>query len=196
MKSIPKKNRDLRHYVLKKDLFRAIGFALWIVIWWSGATVFNNNHKTYSDARRMVGWRFWLWMAIAFVTGFLLFRLWKFFTDRTFRGKIVTNDNSRSYTPSEDPGNAEYDFRLNTKLRIKLPNGKMRCIRFEQKNGFYTYYYADTEILHLHGLPYPINLDPTGKNGYVCSACGTWSKDLPERCAVCNHTVIDPKDLQ
>lgn len=195
MKSIPKKNKDLRRYVLKNDLLRILGFVLWVALWWGGAIAFNNNHQTYPDERRMVGWRLYLWLGIAVITGFLIFRLWKFLTDRTFRGRIMSNDNSRSYTQSQDPGSSEYDFRLNTKLKIQQPNGAVRRIRFEQKNGFYTYYYEGTEILHLHGLPYPINLDKSGKNGSVCSACGTWYQSKRDRCDVCNHTIIDPEDL-
>lgn len=196
MKSIPKENRDLRIYVLRKDLFRAVGFALWMVLWYSGAAAYNHNHQTYPPERQMVGWRLYLWLAIAAITGFLLFRLWKFFTDRTFRGIIKSNSNSRSYSPSQDPKNSAYDFRLNTKLKIEQSDGTTRRIRFEQKNGFYTYYYEGSEIMHLHGLPYPVNLDPSSQNGYVCSACGTWYKEKKDRCDVCNHTIIDPKKLK
>jgi hypothetical protein len=125
----------------------------------------------------------------------VIFRIWRFFTDKTYRGRIVSNDNSRSYTQSQDPGSAEYDFRLNTKLKILDDDGKVHRTRFEQKNGFYTYYYEGNEIVHLHGLPYPINLDPTGKDGCVCAACGTWYETKKDICDVCNHTIIDPKKL-
>ena len=193
---IPKENRDLRLYVLRKDLFRAFGFALWMVLWYSGAVAYNNNHKTYPPERQMIGWKLYLWLGIAAVMGILIFRLWKFFTDRTYKGKIVRNGNSRSYTQSQDPGSAEYDFRLNTKLKIQEPDGTTHRIRFEQKDGFYSYYYEGNEIVHLHGLPYPVNLDPTCKNGCVCSACGTWHKEKTDRCNVCNHTIIDPEKLK
>ena len=192
---LPKENRDLLRYVIKKDVLRLVGFAAWIALWWGGALAYNNNHQTYPDSRRMVGWRFWVWIAAAAITGFVLFRIWKFFTDRSFRATIVEKGNSRSYSASQDPGESEYDFRLNTRLRVQLPNGDRRRIRFEQKNGFYSYYYEGTEIVRLHGLPYPINLDPTSANGCVCAACGVWTKEKGNRCPGCNHTMIDPVKL-
>ena len=195
MKRIPKENRDLARYVLKKDLLRVIGFLLWMAIWWGGAVAYNNNHKTYPPERLMVGWRLWLWLAVAALSGFFLFRLWKFITDRTFCGTVVYSGNSRSYSPSQDPGNSEYDFRLNTRLKIELPDGRFRRIRFEQKNGFYNYYHEGNRVLRLHGLPYPINLDTEAKDGYVCSACGTWYEKKHTRCESCNHTMIDPGKL-
>jgi len=192
---IPKKNKDLRNYILKKVLLRTIGFLIWLGFWWGGAVMFNYNHRTWSDESLMKGWKLWMWMGIAAVTGALLFRVWQFFTRRSFSGLIVSNDNSRSYTPSEDPKKSEYDFRLNTKLKVRLPDGGTRRIRFEQKDGFYTYFHEGNEIMYFRGLPYPINTDPTGKNGYICVACGTVYKKLPCTCEVCKHSVIDPKQL-
>ena len=126
---IPKENRDLKRYVLRKDLIRALGFALWMVVWYSGAVAYNLNHKTYPPERQMIGWKLCLWMAIAAVIGTVIFRIWRFFTDKTYRGRIVSNDNSRSYTQSQDPGSAEYDFRLNTKLKILDDDGKVHRTR-------------------------------------------------------------------
>lgn len=195
MKRIPKENRDLARYVLKKDLLRILGFLLWMIALGGGAEAYNNNHQTYPPERLMLGWKLHLWLTVAALSGFLIFRLWKFITDRGFCGTVVSNENSRTYSPSEDPGSSEYDFRLNTRLKIRMPNGRTRRIRFEQKNGFYQYYHEGNRIRKIHGLPYPVNLDPTASCGYVCSACGTWTRERPERCEKCNHTVIDPKKL-
>lgn len=195
---LPVKNRDLSRYVLKRDLSRSLLFAGWMLLFFLGAHGYNMRHQTYPDARRMVGWRLVIWMAIGAVIGFFLFRMWRFFTLRTMRGKIERAGLSHAYTHSEDPGAAsslEYDFRLRTALILRLPNGKKRRLKFEQKTGSYHYYSEGARILRLHGLPYPINTDPTAPHGYVCVACGRTYKEFQERCEVCELSLIDPKDL-
>ena len=198
MHKIPKQNRDLARYVLKKDILRLFGLAVWLAAWLGGAMLYNNNHQTYPPERRMIGWRLWLWMGIALVIGFFLFRVSKSLFDKSFRGVITENANSRGYTPSQDPGRTtvgSYDFRLHTRLRVRTADGRRKRIGFEQKDGFYSYYHEGNEILHLRGLPYPIHLDPTHPHGCVCSACGTWYKSYQTRCDTCHHTIIDPAAL-
>jgi hypothetical protein len=195
---IPKENRDLRIYVLKKDLLRLIGFATWMALWYAATEFYNNSHQSYTIAGRLEGKRFWFWIGAAALIGFFMFRMWKLVTDVPFRGTVKENGNSRTYSGSEDPGatsRLDYDFRIKTRLKIKGRWGLPRRIRFEQKDGFFSYYHEGEQIVHLHGLPYPINLDPTGKHGYVCAACGTWHQEKTKHCTVCRHTMIDPTKL-
>ena len=194
---IPQKNKDLIRYVRFCDARRIVGYLLWIALLIGGALSYNHNHQTYPDYRRMVGWRMGLWVLIAIVSGFFLFRIWKFFTDRTLSGTVVSSTLSRSYTASETPGEkTDYDFRLNTALKLCTDQGKRRRIRFEQKAGFYQYYHEDSHVVRLHGLPFPVNTDPNAPHGYVCSVCGNHHKQLPDRCQCCDYSIIDPKDLQ
>lgn len=198
MTRIPQKNRDLRRYVLMNDLRRACLFAAWMTVWFLGAHTYNLNHQTYPDERRMVGWRMPVWLIIGAVIGFFLFRMWKFYTLRTVRGTVLTAGLSHTYTHSEDPGAAttlEYDFRLRTALVLRRPNGKKKRLRFEQKTGSYLYYGEGAKLIRLHGLPYPINTDPAAPHGYVCAACGRMYGAWQERCELCEHSLIDPKDL-
>ena len=198
MLPIPKKHLDLRRLVAWRFALRVIGYLLWIALWSSGAAVYNQNHMTYPPERRMVGWRLAIWMGIAALSGILLFRMWKLITDRTISGVIEASGLSHCYTRSDHKtllqGN-DYDFRLHTVLTIRTLNGKRRRIRFEQKNGFYHYYYEGNSIVRFCGLPYPLNTDPEAKNGYVCSACGFWTKERIEHCPVCHRSLILPDEL-
>lgn len=196
---LPARNRDLRRYVLKNDLRRAILFLIWLTVWFLGAHTYNLNHQTYPPERRMVGWRMLVWMLIGAAVGFFLFRLWRFFTRLPVRGRIERAGLSHTYTHSEDPGAGtalEYDFRLRTALVLRKPNGKKCRLKFEQKLGSYQYYHEGAEILRLRGLPYPINLDPNAPHGYVCVACGRMHPAWQERCELCELTLIDPKELE
>lgn len=198
MDRIPKRYKDLRRYVMWRDARRIIGYLLWLGLWLGGALSYNYNHQTYPDYRRMVGWRMWLWMAVAAVSGFFLFRLWRFLTDRTFTGTVERAGLSRTYSTSGDPGadGMEYDFRLNTYLKIRTDKGKVRRLRFEQKRGFYHYYDEGNCVAHFHGLPYPVNLDPAHPNGCVCSACGFWQEKYTPTCESCGHSLIDPTEIE
>lgn len=196
---LPVQNRDLRRYVLKNDLRRAFLFATWLIAWFFGAHAYNMKHQTEPPERRVVGWKMLVWLLIGTAIGFVLFRMWKFFTQRPICGTVIRAGLSRTYTHSEDPGAAsglEYDFRLRTALTLQLPNGKKRRLRFEQKTGSYFYYGEGARLIRLRGLPYPVNTDPNAPYGYVCAACGRMYTTRPEKCEVCGLSVIDPKDLQ
>ena len=198
MYKLPKQYRQLRKHVQHRDRKKLVFFAAWLLFFLANALLYNYNHQTYSASRRLVGWRLVLFLAIAAVIGFFLFRLWTFFTDHTYRGRIHTSGLSHSYTPPDDPyaiKSINYDFRTNTRLMVMTGKKKHR-LRFEQKQGCYWYYNEGEEILHFHGLPYPINLDPTAPHGYICLACGRMHKVYQPQCEFCFLDLVDPATLE
>ena len=199
MYQIPEQYRNLRRYVRSRDVRKLVLFAVWMLVFWGNAVLYNYNHQTYSASRRLVGWRMVLFLAVAAVLGFFLFRMWTFFTDRTYKGVVIRSGLSHSYTPPDEPyaiKAANYDFRTNTKLEIRTDKKKKRRPRFEQKNGCYWYYNEGERLIHFHGLPYPINLDPTAPHGYICLACGRMHKVYQPNCEFCFLDLVDPATLQ
>ena len=201
MQRLPKQNRDLKRYVLKKDIRRVVLYLLWMLAWYSGAVFYNYSHQTYPPERRMEGWRLLLWMLASAALGFFFFRIYLFFTDKSYRGVITVSGLSQSYEASRDPGlsnSIDWDFRLNTALRISVPGEKQtRRVHFEQKRGFYFYYYEGTEILKLRGLPYPLAVGNRHPDALpkVCLACGQIAGTDETQCSVCFHTLVDPETL-
>ena len=197
MYRLPQKNRDLQRLALRRDVTRVLGCLLWIALWVGGAISYNANHQTYPPHRRIIGWKMLLLCLIAATTGFIMFRCWKLLCTRTISGEILSSGISRSYSASADAGRVgpDYDFRINTALKLRTDDGKVRRLRFEQKNGFYRYYHEGERIVRFHGLPYPINLSPNAPHGYVCAACGFHSDQYIKQCDRCCHSMIDPKDL-
>lgn len=194
---IPAKYRSLHRYVLKNDLKRILLFLFWMLFWCAGIYYYNLQNASSIASKPLSGWRLWLLLGIVTVIGSCVFRLWKFFTDRSFSGVILSSDNLHDYSPSKDPsatGALRYEFRLNTAIRVKDDKQKKHRLRFEQKNGFYTYYYEGTRVIHFRGLPYPIRTDE--KEGYICVACGRIYSAYEDTCEGCSHALIDPKDLQ
>ena len=211
-RGIPPKNRDLRRYAARNRLLRMGGYLLWLTAFWLGARGYNASHQTYPPEQQIVGWRLLLWMVGSAVTGFFLFRLWRFITQRPLEGRIEAAGLSRSYSSSADPGAASsvsYDFRMNTCLIIRNKRGKRHRIRVEQKQGFYLYYYPGNYVRRFAGLPYPLR-DPRQipkaedrksnhddlSDGYLCIACGSLNNhSLAEPCGRCGHSLVDPAEI-
>ena len=215
-RGIPKKNRDLSVYVWRRRILQLLGYALWLTAFWLGARAYNDSHQTYPANQRIVGWRLAVWMGAAVVIGFLLFRIWRWFSGRGLEGEIVKSGLSHSYTSSADPGagsSVSYDFRAHTYLVIRDKRGRLHRLRFEQKSGFYLYYYPGTYVRKFAGLPYPVRdpmriCRPSGNGvglgdphddlsrGYLCVACGSLNNhSLDEPCGRCGHSLIDPAEV-
>ena len=213
---IPKKNADLIRYVRVRGFLQTLGFALWVAALVSGALAYNAAHQTYPPEDRILGWKLAVWIAAAVVSGFFLFRIRKLIFSRTVVGEVIASGLSHGYTHSADPGASSavsYDFRLHTHLTVKTERGKRKKLKFEQKPGFYLYYYEGNRVCKLAGLPYPIcdpahaarpergkaagaedpHDDPSG--GYLCVACGRINKELNAPCEGCSHSLIDPREL-
>ena len=194
---IPKQNRDLRRFVLRRDLKGLLLWLLWVLLWGTGAWAYNANHATYPPERQILGWRLALWLLAGAFAGFLLFRLRLVLFQRTLSGVLTSSGLSRDYAPSQDPGRgrASYDFRLHKVLRLRRPNGRSVRLRIEEKPGSYLYYREGDRLVRLHGLPYPINLDADGKTGYLCAACGRVYGKKTSLCEGCGLSLIDAELL-
>ena len=214
-KRIPKENADLRQYVLRRRILQLLAYGVWIAVFFTGALSYNAARTTYPPERLILGWRLLLWMSAGVVIGFFLFRIGRLFKLRAIEGTVERSGLSNTYEASSDPGVASsinYDFRSNTYLVIRTPSGKRRKLRFEQKQGFYLYYYEGSYLCRLSGLPYPV-CDPARQcrprrrptedafhhddpsNGYVCAACGRFSPTLHSPCPKCGHSLVDPEAL-
>ena len=215
---IPRANRDVIRFVRWRRIRRLGCFALWMLLFALSAWFYNDAHQTYPPEKRMVGWRLALLMLAAAVTGFFIFQIWKFFRLRTVEGRILKAELSHTYTTSEDPGTVKalnYDFRDHTYLIIQTAKGKKRRIRFEQKTGFYLYYYPGSHVCRFSELPYPIcdparRCRPEGEetsvaragrrhhddlsNGRMCAACGHLNRG-DQICDRCGLSLIDPGEV-
>lgn len=216
--AIPARNRDLRQYVLRRRAAKLGAYLLWMLVFLFSAIAYNRAHQTYRPERLLLGWRLAVWLAAGAIAGFFILRIGRLIKDRTFVGTVETSGLSHTYASSADPGigsPVSYDFRLQTYLIVRTDSGKRRRIRFEQKQGFYLYYYEGTRLCHLAGLPYPIR-DPAHRcqpkrqsaerrraeepfddlsGGFLCAACGYMNESLSAPCGGCGHSLIDPAEL-
>ena len=213
---IPKENRDLIRYSRRRRLAQLTGYAAFVAAFALGANAYNASHQTYPPEQQLLGWRLVLWMAVAVVAGFFLFRMWRLFTLRALSGRILSSKLSHGYVSSDDPGmssRVDYEFRLRSALTVEDECGRRHAIRFEQKNGFYLYYYPETRLARFSGLPYPLCDPKTAcrpqrsrgageddphddlSNGHICVACGLLNRSLEQPCARCGLSLIDPEKI-
>ncbi len=215
---IPSRNADLVRFVRRRRALRLLLFAGWFLFLTMALIYFNRTHR-YSVQSPIAGWRLWVWIGFSLLSGLVLFGMIRMFFERSFEGEILRSSLSHSYSTSQDANApaASYGYRLDTVLRVRTPSGKIRKLRFEQKPGFFFYYYEGNYIRYFAGLPYPIadpkrmkapsvqkwaaDEDTTGgpavtvpQNSYLCAACGHFYP-TPTRCENCGHSLIDPKDL-
>ena len=215
---IPRGNRDLIRFVRWQRIRRIGGYLLWLAVFSLGAWFYNDAHQTYPPERRMVGLRLVILMLVAAISGFFIFQMWKFFSHRTVEGRIEQSALSHTYTTTEDPGQMKtlnYDFREHTYLIVRTDKGKKRRIRFEQKTGFYLYYYPGSYLCRFSELPYPVcdparRCRPDAEDSYVarvsrrhhddlsegrmCVACGFLNRG-DRVCDRCGLSLIDPNDV-
>ncbi len=195
----PKKYSDLRRYVILRDVRRLACYIAWLAVFFLGAIGYNQSHQTYPEEQKILGWRLFVWMMIGAILGCFIFRIWKLFLMPYRRGKVLRSGMTNTYTPGEDPGlvnKVSYDFRLKNKLLMQGENGKKFRLAFEQKTGSYVYYTEGKTLVRYHGLPYPVDTDPTSTGGYVCAACGRMHPQLVDVCGQCGLSLIDPKDVE
>ena len=196
---IPKGHNDLVRYARRKQWRRGLGYLIFLGLWLYTALSYNQNHMTYPPVRRCVGGRMVLWMGVGILLGFLLFRIYRFYTQRTIAGTIESDRTAHTYTSSSDPGAFQpvnYAERVHVVLRIKGDDGKTRRVRFEQKTGFYQYYRQGQRVVRLAELPYPVHLDGDKADGSVCAACGEFHQSEQPTCEKCGRTLIHPREFQ
>ena len=217
MPRLPSRNADLARTVRRGRALRLLLFAGWVAILTLAAVFFNNSHRG-SVLPLIVGWRMWVWVAFALLSGALLFRFFSLFSDKAFEGEIIRSSLAHTYAASEDEKNADEtaNFRVQTVLRVRCTDGKIRKLRFEQKPGFFLYYHEGNRVCKFAGLRYPLadpeslpapprpqktaDEDTTGKTiadlsrFSVCVFCGHFYP-TPTVCENCGHSLIDPNEV-
>lgn len=198
---IPARNPDLRRLVLRRKLTRCGLYLLWLAALLIGVLRFNSAHERHP----MAVWQLLLWLGGGAVIGFVLLRMWVFFTDRPFIGAV-----SRSGLSHGVKGD---DFRLNTAIRLTDTDGKRHRLRFEQKEGFYLLYHEGVRVCKFPFLAYPLP-DPatlphdmtasqgerTGgvddlTRGSFCVVCGRVNPPHAPACECCGHSLINPEEV-
>lgn len=187
---LPNENRDLRALVRRRRGIKATAYLFWLAALLLGLLRYQATHARHP----MAFWQLALWLGGGAAIGFLLLRMWVFFTDRFVIGTVTRSGLSHGVKGDE--------FKLNTAIRVTDERGRHHRLRFEQKHQFYLLYREGVRICKFPFLTYPLT-DPTtvdwlGKTtdacpqGGFCVVCGRSNGAGERRCAACGHSLIDP----
>ncbi len=215
-KKIPPINRDLILHLRRRRTIRLLLLIGWITVFMVSLVMYNQSHET-SVLPKITGWRLLVWIFAVVIGGVLLLRIPQLFFCKTFEGVILRSTLSRTYSSSDDYNQSSSNgVRTNTSLRIRTNNGKIKRIRFEEKNGFYLYYHEGNYLCRLSGFTFPVvdpcrsaTVETAGQpadedttsatvrdpmNSFLCVVCGHLNAEHSV-CDQCGHSLIDPKVL-
>ena len=202
---IPKENSDLRRYAVLKQVKRAVGFLAYC------ATFALAYHFYLQGALRepLPPLFLAIFIAAVVISGVMIFRFDRLFTDKSVSGKIVSIEVTRSYGRGMNR-RAGFSLDFHTYNNITLTDGGGRRHRIKVQlfdDGFDGYYREGETIAAFRGLNYPLSLDAEGRGEHICTVCGVrcYDRDRGEEglirkgedglCPSCRRTMIDSKEI-
>lgn len=204
---IPRENRDLSRYAAWKNLKYLLGYLAYIAFLVFGFVFYlNGRHENAEPLHPCV---YVLYPAAVLLSGWFIFCMNRFVSDRRFVGKIVSMTFKRDF----DRGiNRRAGFSLDdhTYVRVTAVNekGKKRKILVPLfEDGFDGYYREGGTIVKYRGLNYPICLESEEEGNHICAVCGVRTFYKEEKmihgeaelkrdgdkiiCSSCGHTLIN-----
>lgn len=203
---LPKENKDLRKYAVWKNLKYLLGYLAYIAFFTFGFVFFLNGR--HENAEPLKWWVYYLYPAAVLVSGWFIFRMTRFLSDRKFKGKILSMTFKRDFDRGIDR-KAGFSLDDHTYVKVTAVNerGKKRKILVPLfDDGFGGYYREGDTLVKFRGLNYPLCLESEEKGNHICAVCGvrTFYKEgkmihgeaEPRRdgdliiCRSCGHTLI------
>lgn len=210
--SIPSENTDLKKYAVMKHAWRMIGYAAYILVMFCAFVFFVTGR--HEDAEPLKIWVYPVFTAAVFVSGWFIFNVTLFFSDRTVMGVITDMSFDRQYGRGLNrSGGATVDDHTYIKITLRTPTGKRKRIKVKLfDDGYDRYYKEGATIVKLRGLNYPLCPESEREGVHLCPICGvrTYYKEgktvhgeaEPELfeglilCRSCRHTLIDTDSLK
>ena len=205
--AIPKQNRDLRKYALRRSIMPPALYVAYITFF---AYAFYFYLVRRPKNLGIIPWWVHLIYALAIVvSGFVVFRLGRCLTDKNMTGRIEDYKVTRNYGRglSRKAGTV-MDFHTYIKITVINENGKKRRVTAQLfEDGYDGYYKSNGFLVKYKGLNYPICRESEEEGIHICTVCGvrTFYKEgkaihgeaQPEIrdglviCRSCGHTLIN-----
>jgi hypothetical protein len=204
---IPNENGDLRRYALWKNLKYLLGYVIYIGVMAAAFLFF--LARRHENAPELNWWVYPVYTVAVFVSGWFIFCMNRFVSDKSFCGKIVSIDFNRDFGRGINR-QASFSIDDHTYIVIKAVDGKGKKRRIKVplfEDGFDGYYGEGMTVVKYRGLNYPLVLESEESGVHMCAVCGvrTYYKEgksvcgesEPERvegimiCRSCRHTLIE-----
>ena len=206
---IPKANRDLRRYALWKNLKYILGYTAYIAFMAAAFWFFlEGRHENLGPLR---WWVYPVFVGAVLVSGWFIFCMSRFVSDRSFKGRIVSMTFKRDF----DRGlNRQAGFSVDDHTYVKFTVVDEKGRRHRTKvmlfdDGYDGYFREGRTLIKYRGLNYPLCPQAEEEGVHLCSVCGvrTYYKEgrmkdgemRPEMlgdlivCRSCGHTLMGEK---
>ena len=167
---IPQRNRDVRRSAFFRN-FRKIALYIAYIIMWAFAYMFYLKAPLH---RKFEWWLMLIFCAVVLGSGWLIFNVKKFVSDRSIKGRIETMKMSRTYGRGVSrEGRIKVDYQTLRILKIREANGKCRKLRFQLfDDGYDLYYREGDEVIYFRGTRYPLCAEAEKRGEHICVLCG------------------------
>ena len=167
---IPKENRDVRRAAFMRNFKRITFFLLYAALWALGYLFYlsNPNNKPFE------WWAMLVFCVLVAASGFFIFNIGKFLTEKSFVGIIKSMSVSRTYGRGVTrDGRFKIDYHTYRVLKITDSKGKKRKLKFQLFDDGYDLYYREGDtVTYFRGTTYPLSLEAEERGEHICLLCG------------------------
>ena len=207
---IPDKNKDLRRYAVWRDLKYLLGFLTYVAVM-AAAFIFFLARRN-EDLKPLHWCVYIIYPAAVLGSGWFIFRMTRFFRDKSFSGEIASMSFSRDFGRGINrEARFSIDYHTYRTIVVKDGRGKRRRVKVTLfDDGYDGYFEEGKTLLNYRGLNYPICPESEAEGAHICTVCGvrTYYKEgkmkdgepIPETargvmiCRACGYTLINFKE--
>ena len=186
-----------------RNFKRIAFFLLYVCMWALGYLFYLSNPYN----KPLSWWMMLIFCTLIAVSGFFIFNVGKFLTERSFVGIIKSMSVSRTYGRGVTrEGRFKIDYHTYRVLKITDSMGRKRKLRFQLFDDGYDLYYREGDtVAYFRGTGYPLSLESEGRGEHICVMCGVRAierrhhKDREvntEYCEACGKTLVKISSLE
>ena len=167
---IPRENRDVRRAAFMRNFKRIALFILYIAMWIAGYYFY----LLYPINKPFEWWVMLIFGLAILTSGFFIFNVGAFLSERSCVGVIKSMSISRNYGRGVTrDGRFKIDYHTYRILKIIDSKGKKRQLRFQLFDDGYDLYYREGDtVVTFRGMSYPLSLEAEARGEHICINCG------------------------
>ena len=167
---IPNECHNVRRAAFMRNFKRITLFLLYVALWALGYLFYLSNPQN----KPFAWWAMLIFCAVIAVSGFFMFNIGKFLTEKSFVGIIKSMSVSRTYGRGVTrDGRFKIDYHTYRVLKITDSKGKKRKLKFQLFDDGYDLYYREGDtVAYFRGTTYPLSLESEERGEHICLLCG------------------------
>ena len=167
---IPEENQDVRRAAFMRNFKRITYFLIYVALWAAGYLFYRSNPLT----KPLEWWAMLIFCTFVVVSGFCIFNVGKFLSERSVVGIIKSMSMSRGHGRGVTrDGRFKIDYHTYRILKIIDSRGKKRKLRFQLFDDGYDLYYREGDtVVCFRGMSYPLSIESEERGEHICVNCG------------------------